>query len=70
MPKTNFRSDETMYLGVQISYKMESKKDWLKVCEKMRGVSKAIKNQGRPFAVRVRMINTYLIPCMGSSYLL
>ena len=43
---------------------MESKKDWLKVCEKMQGVSKAIKNQGGSFAVRVRMINIYLIPCM------
>ena len=65
MLKTNFRSDETTYLGVWISCKMESKKDWFKVCEKMWGVSKAIKNQGRPFAVRVRMINTYLILCMG-----
>ena len=35
MPKTNFRSGETTYLGVRISCKMESKKDWLKVCEKM-----------------------------------
>ena len=35
MPKTNFRSDETIYLSVRISHKMESKKDWLKVCEKM-----------------------------------
>ena len=31
----------------------------------MQGVSKAIKNQGGPFAVKVRIINTYLIPCMG-----
>ena len=44
---------------------MESRKDWLKVYKKMQRVSKAIKNQGGPFAVRVRMINTYLIPCMG-----
>ena len=44
---------------------MESKKDWLKVCEKMQGISKAIKDQRGPFSVRVRMINTYLIPCMG-----
>ena len=65
MPKTNFRSDKTTYLGVQISHKMESRKDWFKVCEKMQRVSKAIKNQGGPFAVRVRMTNTYLIPCMG-----
>ena len=65
MPKTNFRSDETTYLGVRISCKMEPKKDRLKVCKKMQRVSKAIKNQGRPFVVKVRMINTYLIPCMG-----
>ena len=44
---------------------MESRKDWFKVCEKMQRVSKAIKNQGGPFAVRVRIINIYLIPYMG-----
>ena len=35
MLKTNFRSDETTYLDVQINHKMESKKDWFKVYEKM-----------------------------------
>ena len=44
MPKTNFRSNEITYLGVWISCKMESKKDWFKVCEKMQEVSKIIKN--------------------------
>ena len=31
----------------------------------MQGVSKVIKNQGKSFAMKVRMINTYLISCMG-----
>ena len=40
-------------------------KDWEGVIKKMQKVRTAIKQKKGSFNERIRMINTYLIPCMG-----
>ena len=64
MARPNYCGDETGYLGVRLSKQLSPLKDWEKVIQKMKKVGAAIKKRGGNFP-RVRMINTYLTPCMG-----
>ena len=60
----NYCGDETVYLGVRLSKWLSPFKDWEKVVLKMKKVGAAIKKKGSNFCSRVRMVNTYLTPCM------
>ena len=64
MARSNYCSDETVYLGVRLSKQLSPLKDWEKVILKMKKVGAAIKKRGGNFRSRVRMVNTYLTPCM------
>ena len=68
MARSNYCSDETVYLGVRLSKWLSLLKDWEKVILKMKKVGAAIKKRGGNFHSRVRMVNTYLTPCMGYCY--
>ena len=63
--RSNYCGDETVYLGVKLSKQLSPLKDWEKVILKMKKVGTAIKKRGGNFRLRVRMVNTYLTPCMG-----
>ena len=65
MARFNYCGDETVYLGVRLSKQLSPLKDWEKVILKMKKVGAAIKKRGGNFCSRVRMVNTYLTPCMG-----
>ena len=65
MARSNYCGDETVYLGVRLSKRLSPLKDWEKVILKMKKVGAAIKKRGGNFRSRVRMVNTYLTPCMG-----
>ena len=65
MARSNYCGDETVYLGVRLSKRLSPLKDWEKVILKMKKVGAAIKKRGGNFCLRVRMVNTYLTPCMG-----
>ena len=65
MARPNYCGDETVYLGVRLSKWLSPLKDWEKVILKMKKVGAAIKKRGGNFRSRVRMVNTYLTPCMG-----
>ena len=65
MARSNYCGDETVYLGVCLSKQLSPLKDWEKVVLKMKKVGAAIKKRGGNFHLRVRMVNTYLTPCMG-----
>ena len=65
MARPNYCGDETVYLGVRLSKRLSPLKDWEKVVQKMKKVEAAIKKKGGNFHSRVRMVNTYLTPCMG-----
>ena len=65
MARSNYCGDETVYLGVRLSKWLSPLKDWEKVILKMKKVGAAIKKRGGNFHSRVRMVNTYLTPCMG-----
>ena len=53
-----------MKLGVRLSKWLSPLKDWEKVVQKMKKVGTAIKKRGGNFCSRVKMVNTYLTPCM------
>ena len=65
MARFNYCSDKTVYLGVKLSKQLSPLKDWEKVILKMKKVGTAIKKRDGNFHSRVRMVNTYLTPCMG-----
>ena len=65
MARSNYCGDETVYLGVRLSKWLSPLKDWEKVILKMKKVGAAIKKRGGNFCSRIRMVNTYLTPCMG-----
>ena len=65
MARSNYCDDETVYLGVRLSKWLSPLKDWEKVILKMKKVGAAIKKRGSNFHLRVKMVNTYLTPCMG-----
>ena len=65
MPKKNFQSECTVYLGVPISKKIELKREWNPILQKMRRVANLIKEVKKGFEVQVRLVNTYLISLMG-----
>ena len=65
MARSNYCGDETVYLEVRLSKQLSPLKDWEKVILKMKKVGAAIKKRGGNFRLRVRMVNTYLTPCMG-----
>ena len=65
MARSNYCGDETVYLGVRLSKRLSPLKDWEKVILKMKKVGAAIKKRGGNFCSRVRMVNTYLTPCIG-----
>ena len=65
MARFNYCGDETVYLGVRLSKQLSPLKEWKKVILKMKKVGAAIKKRGGNFCLRVRMVNTYLTPCMG-----
>jgi hypothetical protein len=65
MPKRNFQSPRTIYLGVPISTKVEPNWDWRRVLSKMKIVTNKIKRCGGNLTSRIALINTYLIPISG-----
>ena len=65
MVRFNYYGDRTVYLGVKLSKQLSPLKDWEKVILKMKKVGAAIKKRGGNFCLRVRMVNTYLTPCIG-----
>ena len=65
MVRFNYCGNETVYLGVRLSKWLSPLKDWEKVILKMKKVGAAIKKRSGNFHSRVRMVNTYLTPCMG-----
>ena len=66
MARSNYCGDETVYLGVRLNKRLSPLKDWEKVILKMKKVeSSNQKKGGGNFHSRVRMVNTYLTPCMG-----
>ena len=54
-----------MKLRVRLSKWLSPLKDWEKVVQKMKKVGTAIKKRGGNFCSRVKMVNTYLTPCIG-----
>ena len=65
MARSNYCGDKTVYLGVRLSKWLFPLKDWEKMILKMKKVGAAIKKRGGNFHLRVRMVNTYLTPCIG-----
>jgi ribonuclease HI len=65
MEEDNYRGWETTYLGVPLSMKIDPMKDWSKVLSKMSAAAARIKALGLKGAMKIRAINTYVIPIMG-----
>ncbi len=65
MAKRNYQSNETTYLGVIISTRMNPTSDWFKTLNKMKAAGRVIKNTGGSYQLRVSRINIFMISCTG-----